>query len=241
MPRASECAAVARSSAPLQVRIRRRQSLAHRGCRDRDPRRACPLPSRRPRNLIPIKYRTTRPTRLSSTIRTTRKSRFSCQILLSLVNFSLKMDSFLHGARRRRGPTPSVGRASAEQAKAVAAGSRPTLLEARRDDLEPSEPRPRLAPDGDVAPLAVPRLTSCRRPSAWSDIVPLLRPISSARSPSGRDPGRLSREMMFQVRHRARIRQHGFHPMASSPRISRASRLRFAGSMSSGTACPVVR
>jgi len=179
-------------------------SLAHRDCRAPDHRCACPLPSRRSRNLIPIEYRTARPIRLRSTVRPTRKSRLSCRFSLLLRSLSLLCSfspekSFPQSAR-----TPA--RPNAQRATRAMTTPMPlpriwgrSSLSLPHSSKEASGKRGLETTTGCSCRVNSRHwrcaLTSCRRLSAWSDIVPPSFPISSTRIPSGRDAGGLSREM----------------------------------------------
>jgi hypothetical protein len=210
---------------------------AHRECRNSAYRCACPLPSRRSRNLIPIEYRTTRPIRLSGTVKPSRKSRLSCQFSFLLCFFSPErffpdfartpaQAKAQRAARATKTPMPLPrvrGRSSSLPRAGIEASGKRGLETTARWSLRASSRHWRCA------------LTSCRRLSAWSDIVPPYFPISSTLLASSRDAGGPSREVSASPA-ASGIRHHGSQPMASSPRINRASRLRSAGSMSSGTA-----
>ena len=161
-------------------RGRRHQLTDNAG--DPDHRCACPLPSRRSRNLIPIEYRTTRPIRLRGTVKPSRKSRLSCQISFLLCFFSSDRRYPHVSAYPSAGKGP-VGGSGHENADAVAADPRPVvgvtasgLGSFRERGLETAE----AGPAGSSSRHWRCALTSCRRLSAWSDIVP---PFTRSRPP----------------------------------------------------------
>ena len=187
------------------------QFLARREHRNRGSWHACPLPSRRPRNSIPIEYRTIQPIGLNRIVRQTRKSRLSYRLPFPFLVVSSRNPGLFRRPGRFRDDLPRsrlwvpsmTGPDRDRQRTALQRAVRPRTQRAARTakittppNRSPGRSRSLFLPESNASHLAEClgtgaggsssvssrhtrcALTSCRRLSAWSDIVPPIDPES---------------------------------------------------------------